>query len=536
MDSSYEKKLKETLAAPERLKALERTELLNSPPEIAFDRITELTHRILGTPIALVSLIAEDYQFFKSALGLPEPIANVQVTPLSHSFCKHVISTGAPIVANDTRVHELVHSVASVQDFGIHTYLGVPLYTPDHQALGTLCTLGFEPRTWSSQDVQTIQDLASMAMSEVALRLELHIQKQLQQQLQISELRYRSMVDEIHDVVIKLDGSGVITFVNPAWQELLGYSVTSTIGHSINEFLPRDEIHGDPFDALLAHAAMDKVYSTHLSSKNGDMKWLELRMTLKGTHGVDNVVGLITDVTDSYRIEAEREARKQAEHHLKLKDALLNNMTHEIRTPISAILSCSEILSDEVEEEQLLYLDMIQSDGERLLTTLDTVLLYAQVISGNISVYSETFDLIRTISSIIERTVPPGTPIEVLAPDTLSLTSDPNFVKHILRCLIDNAVKFTKQGHIHVVVTSLGDRIMVEIDDTGIGIPASKLSRIFIPFEQASSGLSRSHEGTGLGIPLAKLLVDKLQGSFMIESMEGEGTTVRVIIPSTSSP
>ncbi len=155
---------------PARLEALRRTGLLDTPPEEVFERLTRLVCRLLGVPVALVSLVEADRQFFKSAVGLPQPWALHRGTPLSHSFCQHVVSSGAPLMVQDASRHPLVCDNLAVPELGVMAYLGMPLATADGHVLGALCAIDTQPRTWRPEDAAALRDLAAMAVSEISLR------------------------------------------------------------------------------------------------------------------------------------------------------------------------------------------------------------------------------------------------------------------------------------------------------------------------------------------------------------------------------
>ena len=161
---SDETLLRTALRDEGRLAALRRTRLLDTPPEEVFDRLTRLVCRLLGVPAALVSLVEADRQFFKGALGLPEPWATLRETPLSHSFCQHVVATGAPLRVEDARHDPLVCDNLAVPELGVVAYLGMPLATADGQVLGSLCAIDTEPRAWTAEDAAALRDLAASEM------------------------------------------------------------------------------------------------------------------------------------------------------------------------------------------------------------------------------------------------------------------------------------------------------------------------------------------------------------------------------------
>jgi signal transduction histidine kinase len=163
--------LAEVLNDPARLEVLAATALLDSPAEEAFDRLTRLASTILNTPVSLVSLVDGNHQFFKSQVGLPEPWATDRATPLSHSFCQHVVASAAPFIVTDARQHPLLKDNLAIRDIKVIAYLGVPLTTPEGQTLGSFCAIDGQARIWSEREIKIMQDLASLVMTEIELRL-----------------------------------------------------------------------------------------------------------------------------------------------------------------------------------------------------------------------------------------------------------------------------------------------------------------------------------------------------------------------------
>jgi transcriptional regulator with GAF, ATPase, and Fis domain len=154
---------------PERLSELHDSLLLDSPPEESFDRLTRLTAAVLNVPMAMVSLVDRDRQFFKSCLGVPEPWASQRQTPLSHSFCQHVVESRRPLVISDARQHPMLRDNPAIRDLGVIAYAGAPLITSGGQVLGTLCAIDHEPRHWTTEQVDILGNLAGSVLSEIQL-------------------------------------------------------------------------------------------------------------------------------------------------------------------------------------------------------------------------------------------------------------------------------------------------------------------------------------------------------------------------------
>ena len=154
-------------ADAERLAELHRTQLLDSPPDPTYDRIAEVAARMLAAPVALISLVDSDRQFFKSCVGLGEPWTTTRETPLSHSFCRHTLDSAEPLVIEDARVHPLVSENLAIRDLDVIAYVGTPLITTGGHALGTLCVIDHRPRTWTSEQIDALQVLTTSVVAEI---------------------------------------------------------------------------------------------------------------------------------------------------------------------------------------------------------------------------------------------------------------------------------------------------------------------------------------------------------------------------------
>lgn len=161
----------EVVEDAERLAALRRLVLLDTPTAASFDRLTRMAARLLHTPIALLTLVDIDRQWFKSAFGLPEPLASERATPLEYSVCQHVVATSRSLTVEDASHDPAFRDHPAVRDFGICSYAGMPLFSPDGYPVGALCVLDVSPRKWSDDDLLNLEDLAAIAMREIALHV-----------------------------------------------------------------------------------------------------------------------------------------------------------------------------------------------------------------------------------------------------------------------------------------------------------------------------------------------------------------------------
>jgi GAF domain-containing protein len=179
-----------------RLLSLQRSGLLDTPPEEVFDRFTRLASHLLRARTALLSLVDADRQFFKSARGLEEPWASRRETPLTHSICKHVVEMGTGLVIPDGRVHSVVRDSPAVRECGFIAYAGMPVFAGDGHVLGTLCVMDDRPRQWTGAELDALRDLAACVTEEITLRTRLRASEAA---CRASEARLR-----------KLEGSGAV--------------------------------------------------------------------------------------------------------------------------------------------------------------------------------------------------------------------------------------------------------------------------------------------------------------------------------------
>ena len=218
---------------PQRLAALGLSGLLDTPPEAAFDKFTALAQQILGVSVALISLVDEDRQFFKSQTGLPEPWAQARQTPLSHSFCQYVVARNEPLIVNDAHLDPQVKENLAVSEIGVVAYAGVPLRTDSGQVIGAFCAIETRPVQWTPRDIEILSALAEMVMREVALRQMAQQLDARYKSLQTAEDRRDSLVNMlVHDLrtpltslATGLDTLNAVAQLDSVTQNLLDISV-----------------------------------------------------------------------------------------------------------------------------------------------------------------------------------------------------------------------------------------------------------------------------------------------------------------------
>jgi signal transduction histidine kinase len=255
------------------------------------------------------------------------------------------------------------------------------------------------------------------------------------------------------------------------------------------------------------------------------------------------VVSLYSDITEQKAAEEEMEqARAQAELANRAKSDFLANMSHELRTPLNAIIGFSEAISEELlgpvaDPKQLEYIKDIHASGLLLLSIINDVLDMSKIEAGKMELTHEQISLQRVIGEAVrmvgERARSRNLNLATRLPEhQLSLWGDERAIKQVLLNLLSNAVKFSDPGTRIDVRAEMDDAggIVLEVEDHGIGMTGDEIVRALQPFGQATSATTRTHGGTGLGLPIAKGLVEAHGGTLEIESSPGHGTLVRVTL------
>ena len=237
--------------------------------------------------------------------------------------------------------------------------------------------------------------------------------------------------------------------------------------------------------------------------------------------------------------ELER-ALESAESADRLKSAFLATMSHELRTPLNSIIGFSGILLQELagplNDEQRKQLGIVAESAEHLLSLINDVLDISKIESGQLTLALEPVDISAILDKAI-RTMQPaadnkGLSLELsIEPDVGEVRGDARRIEQVILNLLSNAIKFTEKGHIRVECVPEDDSVSISVIDTGIGIEKSDIPKLFKPFSQIDSGLTRKFEGTGLGLSISKKLVDLMGGRISVRSEPGEGSVFSVTLP-----
>lgn len=358
----------------------------------------------------------------------------------------------------------------------------------------------------------------------------------------------RDLVEQLDAVVFRFDADGRWTYLSPAWSRRLGWDVAGSLGQLAAKFIERadrDQLFRN-WGEMRNGRRCSYAHEVRVSVAGGGYRWMMVNARAQRGPGGEllNVTGTFTDISGLKAGLAElANARAAAETANRSKSEFLSTMSHELRTPLNAVIGLSESLLefgppfDPARTQR--YLGIIQDSGRQLLAQINDVLDVARLEAGRITVDAESLDLRALCTTVLElaqreirarRLV-----IETqFPPEPLLVRGDERLLRQVMQNLVSNAVKFTPEGgRIELTATRLSSGGgAVAIADTGIGIPADKMSLLFKPFSQVDSTLGRRFGGTGLGLLLVDRLVRLHGGQVRVTSTPGKGSTFTIELPS----
>lgn len=356
---------------------------------------------------------------------------------------------------------------------------------------------------------------------------------------------FEGVVDAISRslAVIELDLEGRILHANPNFLDMTGYRLDELVGQQHAILCAADEPESPAYEQLWealrrgTHASGD----FHRIGKDGRHIWI---------HGSYNpifdpdgrpykIIKLASDLSERHAMEQElREAKAKAEQAAAAKSTFLANMSHEIRTPMNAIIGFTELLlADPASDAQRRHLDTVRTSARSLLALLNDILDTAKFERGAIELEITDFSLrdlcMQVLASLRINAQAKGLMLGLDYPERAPefFRGDTLRIRQILTNLVGNAIKFTETGQVEVSVRLDQDVVHLTVSDTGIGIAADRIDRIFDPFAQADASMTRRFGGTGLGTTIARQLIELMHGRIWVESELGVGSQFHVELP-----
>ncbi|MFZ1729718.1 MAG: ATP-binding protein [Bacteroidota bacterium] len=370
--------------------------------------------------------------------------------------------------------------------------------------------------------------------------------------LAISEEKYRRIAENMSDIIWTTDLAGKTTYISPSVERFLGKSVDQFLNETLaQQFSPSSlqflmTVMGEELQfekEASEDANRSRLMELEMYRSDGSLLWVSMNASfLRDKHGAAiGFQGVTRDISARKLSEIELLAAKEkAEESDRLKTAFLMNMSHEIRTPMNGILGFLSLLEepDLEEESKKEYIEIMNMSSSRLLKTINDIIEISRIETGEMKLICEDIELEELLEHHVEFFTPLAInkQIEFRRGRTLSGTeslvySDRHKLDGILGNLINNAIKFTTDGWIEVGNYIEDNAVVFYVQDSGCGIPSSRLDAIFERFVQGEVKLSRTHEGSGLGLPIVKAYVEALEGKIWVSSEEGKGSTFSFSLP-----
>ena len=350
------------------------------------------------------------------------------------------------------------------------------------------------------------------------------------------------------DIIVVFNSELRIAFVSEATTSVTGVRSTDRVGRALGDTVHKEDrrLLTDAVRSVISGAAEDFTVRVRVKHVSGRYLVLEGHgRPLLGSDGAPvAAVAVFRDISERIALEAELvEARDAATAASKAKSEFLSRMSHELRTPLNVVLGFAQLLQMEpMPEEQQGWVDQVLRAGRHLLDLINEVLDIARIESGALALSPEAVSLRDVVGETVEQLRPIAANNEILVDflvegDDLYAQADRQRLKQVLLNLLANAVKYNRpRGSVLVTCTASGPaHIEIKVSDTGVGIAAEHLERLFVPFDRLGAENS-AIEGTGVGLPLSLRLVQAMDGALSVESSRGEGSSFTVTLPRLDSP
>ncbi len=538
------------LSDPARLRAIAEAVRPRAYPAPPYTHITRVVCETLTVPIALVSLVDDRRQFFPGSTGLPADVEQCGQTPLSHSFCQHVVAGGCTLRVTDSRVNAQVRDNLAVRDLGVIGYLGVPLKTSTGHILGSLCAITHEPREWTDRDEEILENLAVAVVSDLELRGELAY-REAQSRLKDPSIaaeglpaRSFDILDSINDGVIAIDRAWRITFLNRRAVRLLHTPRRRAIGAPLWELFPA--IAGGEIESALRDAAASGRPTRTEALVPELSRWFELR-TVPMRHGMSVYFDDVTERRNARAALELREEQLRQSQKMEAIGALAGGIAHDFNNMLTVVRANCEVLVDRLEPHSDGRLELLEIKSAAVRATALTQQLLAfsrkQVVQPRVLDVNAT---LQALAPMLRRLIPANVRVDALcAPRALHVLADPTQLEQVMMNLVLNARDAMPNGGTIAVEcsavtlkatmqTPLGELakgrwVRIAVSDSGTGIQSEVMPHIFEPFFTTKP----LGAGTGLGLATVFGIVQQLGGGVTVESAPGRGTAFHVYLPAS---
>ncbi len=367
-------------------------------------------------------------------------------------------------------------------------------------------------------------------------------------QAEESILKLSTAVEQSPSIIVITDTEGNIEYANPKFTELTGYTVDEIIKCNTN-ILKSGELSSEDYNDLWETINSGKEWYGEFrnKTKNNSLYWeaASISAIFDEQGEITNFIKVAENITERKESEIKLSAAlEKAKESDKLKSAFLANMSHEIRTPMNGILGFSDLLNqpDLDSEKRSDYIEIIKKSGKRMLSTINDLIDISRIEADQIKITKKQINFNQHLNHFYQFFKPDaedkGLSLEfapTLSDTKANFVTDEEKFDAIISNFINNAIKYTNNGHIKFGYNIKNESIEFYVEDTGIGVPKNKQEKIFERFMQADHSLSKPYEGSGLGLAISKAFAEMLNGKLGLDSIEGKGSTFYLELPMDES-
>jgi PAS domain S-box-containing protein len=391
---------------------------------------------------------------------------------------------------------------------------------------------------WESASISPIIDRTGEISNYLAVKEDITARKQTEEDLYRIHQRLQSHIENTPLGFIEWDLEFKINAWNKQAEKIFGWSGKEAFKKSALELVIPDH-EAEHVDQIWQSLLSDKGGGHSINdnkTKDGSLircEWFNTPI-YSNDGKLIGVASMVRDITAQEKLEKERDlALTEAQKANEVKSLFIANMSHEIRTPLNAILGFSDLIQEQLTEHlntnMARYFELIQNSGERLMKTVHNILDISQIEAGTIILNPEEVDISKVIQNLLDEqkssAVEKGLTLDLDSRvRNATVLTDRYCVSQALTNLIENAIKYTEKGSVKITVGRVGKRLEVSVIDSGIGMSADYLDRMFEPFSQESEGYSKQYQGAGLGLSLTKRYCDLISVNLKVESEKEKGS------------
>jgi PAS domain S-box-containing protein len=479
-------------------------------PAAVLDEVVQQAPALLGADACAVLTIEDEELVVGAAYGDATDEAVGTRVSTTALLSGDVYQSRAPVAVENVATENNLAGADILLDAGYNAYLGVPLFGPEGAPAGVLAVYARRPRTWRAEEIEALQALAGNTSAALA-------NAELYSRVSLEKERSVAILANIADGIVAVDRDGRVVLWNAAAEQITGVPQEEAIGHTTTQVLQRD------LESGIEAPAGQRLVSI---MRGGEDVWLSLSEAV-----MRDPLGAVAGRIFAFRdISADRMVEQ-------VKSDFVAAVSHELRTPLTSIYGFAEtLLRQDIpfeDQDRRTFLSYIASESERLTEIVDQLLNVARLDAGDLQVELGRIDVASVVSEVVETVEGANHRFEIDLPEEpLAAEADPDKVRQVFNILVENALRYSPRGgKVTVGARRNADRVEVRIVDEGMGIPAAEREWIFRKFYRAESAARDGAAGTGLGLFIAKELVNAMGGRIWVDSTEGEGSSFAFELP-----